>query len=82
MEKKIFEKNKESNCLIKEQIDSFEKKINFINEKISSLNDRILGQIKLEEKINTLFHSREKLFDETSTNKIKINLLEKEAKKV
>ena len=80
MEKKIFEKNKESNCLIKEQIDSFEKKINFINEKISSLNDRILGQIKLEEKINTLFHSREKLFDETSTNKIKINLLEKETR--
>ena len=78
MEKSISEKNKESSEMIKTQVQVFDKKMNFINEKISSLTNKIIGGIKIEEKINTLFSAREKLLDETTSNRIKISFLEKE----
>ena len=78
MEKSISEKSKESSEMVKTQIQVFDQKMNFINEKISSLTNKIIGGIKIEEKINTLFSAREKLLDETTTNRIKISFMEKE----
>ena len=78
MEKSISDKSKESSEMVKTQVEVFDKKMSFINEKISSLTNKIIGGIKIEEKINTLFSAREKLLDETTTNRIKISILEKE----
>ena len=78
MEKSLSEKSKESSEMIKTQVQVFDKKMEFINEKISSLSNKIIGGIKIEEKINTLFSAREKLLDETTSNRIKISFMEKE----
>ena len=78
IEKGIIEKSKETNDILKNKITLFDHKMNFINQQITSISDKMINGIKIEEKISTLTQSREQLIDETTTNKIKINLLEKE----
>ena len=78
IEKGIIEKSKETNDILKNKINLFDHKMNFINQQINSISDKMIDGIKMEEKINTLNHSREQLTDETTTNKIKISMLEKE----
>ena len=78
IEKGIIEKSKETNDILKNKINLFDHKMSFINQQINSISDKMIDGIKMEEKINTLNYAREQLTDETTTNKIKINMLEKE----
>ena len=78
IEKGIIEKSKETNDILKNKINLFDHKMSFINQQINSVSDKMINGIKMEEKINTLNLAREQLADETTTNKIKITMLEKE----
>jgi hypothetical protein len=80
IEKGIMDKSKETNDILKEKISIFDSKMNFINEQINSLSNKIVNGIKIEEKINTLNYARDQLLDQTTTNKIKINMIEKETR--
>ena len=78
IEKGIIEKSKETTNILKDKITLFDNKVNFINEQIASMSKKMYDGIKTEEKINTLIYAREKLLNETATNRIKISMLEKE----
>ena len=80
IEKSIVEKSKEANKMLKDKISLFDNKMGFINEQITSISNKMVNGIKMEEKISVLNSAREQLLDETTTNKIKINMLEKEAR--
>ena len=78
IEKGIIDKSKETNNILKNKITLFDNKMKFINDQISSMSNKMINGIKIEERINILSQAREQLLDETTTNKIKISMLEKE----
>ena len=80
IEKGIIEKSKEATNILKDKITLFDNKVNFINEQITSISKKMVDGVKQEEKINTLIFAREQLLDETTTNRIKISMLEKETR--
>ena len=80
IEKGIIEKSKEATNILKDKITLFDNKVNFINEQITSMSKKMIDGVKQEEKINTLIFAREQLLDETTTNRIKISMLEKETR--
>ena len=80
IEKGIIEKSKETNDILKDKISFFDNKVNFINQQISSISNKMVNGIKIEEEINRLFQAREQLLDETTSNKIKLSMLEKETR--
>ena len=51
-----------------------------MKDSINKLSTKLVGEIKNEEKLNDLYKTKESLLMETSSNKIKISLLEKETK--
>ena len=80
IEKGIIDKSKETNDILKDKISVFDNKVNFIKEQISSLSTKMVNGANIEEQVNRLLQSREQLLDETTTNKIKISMLEKETR--
>ena len=80
LEKNLFQKSKEANEMLKDKLTTFDIKINLLKDNINTLSNRIIENNKNEEKINNLYQLKQKLLQETGTNKIKITLLEKEAR--
>ena len=80
IEKRIIDKSKETNDILKDKIALFDTKMNFINEQIKSVSNKMVDGIKIEERINTLIQAREQLLDQTTTNKIKLSMVEKETR--
>ena len=80
IEKSIIDKSKETNKILKDKISLFDHKMGFINDQINAISNKMVNGIKMEEKISILCGAREQLLDETTTNKIKINMLEKETR--
>ena len=80
IEKGIIEKSKEINTILKDKMTLFDDKMGFINDQVLSLSHKIIDGVKMREELNTLNCAREKLFDESTSNRIKINMLEKESR--
>lgn len=80
LEKNLFQKNQESNEFIKNKISSYDIKIKILKDTINSLSNQVIDGIKNEEKLNSLYQSRQILLDATGSNKIKISLLERETR--
>ena len=80
LEKNLIQKSKEANDMLKEKISIFDIKLNFIKDNINSLSTKVLDGLKNQEKLDTLYQSKDRLINDTSTNKIKISLLEKETR--
>ena len=79
-EKNLIKKNKEANDFLKDKASLFEIKYTLLKDSINKLSTKLVGEIKNEEKLNDLYKTKESLLMETSSNKIKISLLEKETK--
>ena len=80
LEKNLIQKSKEANDMLKEKISIFDIKLNFIKDNINSLSTKVLDGLKNQEKLDALYQSKDRLINDTSTNKIKISLLEKETR--
>ena len=79
-EKNLIQKNKEANDFLKDKTSLFEIKYNLLKDSINTLSTKLADEMKNEEKLNDLCQSKERLLKETTSNKIKINLLEKETR--
>ena len=78
LEKNLMQKNKETNDTLKENISNLESKYNSLKDNMNSLSDKVIEGIKIEEKLNEMYKTKETIEKETNANKIKISLLEKE----
>ena len=81
LEKDLLQKSKETNDALKDKISVYEIKMNFIKEQISSLSKKILDRNKTEEEISNINKISQRLLNESTTDKIKLNLLEKETRR-
>ena len=78
LEKNLTQKNKETNETLKNNISNFEKQYNYLKDNISTLSDKVIeGQI-IGEQLNDLYKTKDLLYKETNSNKIKISILERE----
>ena len=78
LERNLMQKNKETNDTLKENISNLESKYNSLKDNMNSLSDKVIEGIKIEEKLNEIYKTKETIEKETNANKIKISLLEKE----
>ena len=78
LERNLMQKNKETNDTLKENISNLESKYNSLKDNMNSLSDKVIEGIKIEEKLNEMYKTKETIEKETNANKIKISLLEKE----
>ena len=78
MQKTIAEKFEISNSLLKEKIESYDRKINLYNEKIIQISNLVITDKDLKEKIDKLLKSKIELKDHILTNEIKLTNLQKE----
>ena len=78
IEKGIVEKGKEINAVLKDKMTVFDNKIGFINDKIISLSEKLIDTNKMREEVNTLIFARDQLTEQTTTNRVKVSMLEKE----
>ena len=79
-EKNLIQKNKEANDFLKDKTSLFEIKYNLLKDSINTLSTKLADEMKNEEKLNDLCQTKDRLLKETTSNKIKINLLEKETR--
>ena len=78
LEKNLTQKNKETNETLKNNISNFEKQYNLLKDNINSLSDKVIEGQKIEEQLNDLNKTKDLLYKETNSNKIKISILERE----
>lgn len=78
MQKNISEKFEMTNNLIKDKLESYDRKINLYNEKIAQLSNLVVTDNALKEKVEQLVQSRVDLRDHILANEIKFTNLEKE----
>ena len=78
MQKNIAEKFELSNSLLKEKLESYDKKLNLYNEKIIQISNLVISDKDLKEKIDKLFQTKIELKDHILTNEIKLTNLEKD----
>ena len=78
LEKNFTQKNKETNETLKNNISNFEKQYNYLKDNISTLSDKVIEGQKIGEQLNDLFKTKDLLYKETNSNKIKISILERE----
>ena len=78
MQKIIAEKFEMTNNLLKEKLESYDKKINLYNEKIVQISNQVITDKDLKEKIDKLFQKELNIKDHILTNEIKLTNLEKE----
>ena len=78
MQKNITEKFEMTNNLIKEKLESYDRKMNLYNEKLAQLSNLVVTDNAMKEKIEQLVQSKVDLRDHILTNEIKFTNLEKE----
>ena len=79
-EKNLIQKNKEANDFLKDKTSLFEIKYNLLKDSINNISTKLADEMKNEEKLNDLCQTKDHLLKEVTSNKIKINFLEKETR--
>ena len=78
IQKNISEKFEMTNNLIKDKLESYDRKMNIYNEKLAQLSSLVVTDNSIKEKIEQLVQSKVDLRDHILTNEIKFTNLEKE----
>ena len=78
IQKNISEKFEMTNNLIKDKLESYDRKMNLYNEKLAQLSSLVVTDNSIKEKIEQLVQSKVDLRDHILTNEIKFTNLEKE----
>ena len=79
-EKNLIQKNKEANDFLKDKTSLFEIKYNLLKDSINNISTKLADEMKNDEKLNDLCQTKDHLLKEVTSNKIKINFLEKETR--
>ena len=78
IQKNISEKFEMTNNLIKDKLESYDRKMNLYSEKLAQLSNLVVTDNSIKEKIEQLVQSKVDLRDHILTNEIKFTNLEKE----
>ena len=78
MQKTITEKFDISNSVLKDKLESYDRKLNLFNDKIIQISNLVATDNNLKEKTDKLFQSNADLRDHILTNEIKFSNLEKD----
>ena len=78
LQKNISEKFEMTNTLLKEKLESYDRKINLYNEKIAQISNLVITDKDLKEKIEKLVDGKSDLRDHILKNEIKFQNFEKE----
>ena len=78
MQKTITEKFDISNSVLKDKLESYDRKLNLFNDKIIQISNLVATDNNLKEKTDKLFQTNADLRDHILTNEIKFSNLEKD----
>ena len=78
IQKNISEKFEMTNNLIKEKLESYDRKMKLYNEKLTQISNLVVTDNSMKEKIEQLVQSKVDLRDHILTNEVKFTNLEKE----